>query len=307
MRKIISIIFFITLFISLDRGLGWVINKGLDQYFGLDKNATVLFIGHSHLMLAVDKTGFEHKTEVTVSKYCREGVNVADRYVMLKHYLSLPNKDSLKVVIYGVDQFMFTGKGLSQNSYKLFYPFMENQAMDTYIKESTDRYDYWLHKLVCTTRYSDALLNSSLRGWLGNWNNYKIGNLNVNELQEQIKRGEQRHIHFEQDLIENFEKTLKLLKQRGIVTILVNTPIAKVLNEYESVAYQKFNDYIQSKVDSSSVYYWDLNPEYADQYELFFDPIHLNVKGQQVINNVLANRFTSFLKNHDFNSNSFIQ
>lgn len=307
MRKIISIILFITLFISLDRGVGWGINKGLDQYFGLDKNATVLFIGHSHLMLAVDKTGFEHKTGVTVSKYCREGVNVADRYVMLKHYLSLPNKDSLKVVIYGVDQFMFTGKGLSQNSYKLFYPFMENQAMDTYIKESTDRYDYWLHKLVYTTRYSDALLNSSLRGWLGNWNNYKIGNLNVNELQEQIKKGEQRHIHFEQDLIENFEKTLELLKQRGIVTILINTPIAKVLNEYEPVAYQKFNDYIQSKVDSSSVYYWDLNPEYADQYELFFDPIHLNVKGQQVINNVLANRFTSFLKNHDFNSNSFIQ
>lgn len=307
MRKIISIILFITLFISLDRGLGWGINKGLNRYFGLDKNATVLFIGHSHLMLAVDKTEFEHKTGVTVSKYCREGVNVADRYVMLKHYLSLPNKDSLKVVIYGVDQFMFTGKGLSQNSYKLFYPFMGNPAMDTYIKESTDRYDYWLHKLVCTTRYSDALLNSSLRGWLGNWNNYKIGNLNVNELQEQIKRGEQRHIHFEQDLIENFEKTLELLKQRGIVTILVNTPIAKVLNEYEPVAYQKFNDYIQSKVDSSSVYYWDLNPEYTDQYELFFDPIHLNVKGQQVINNVLADRFTSFIKNHDFNSNTFIQ
>ena len=108
-------------------------------------------------------------------------------------------------------------------------------------------------------------------------------------------------------LIENFEKTLELLKQRGIVTILVNTPIAKVLNEYEPVAYQKFNDYIQSKVDSSSVYYWDLNPEYTDQYELFFDPIHLNVKGQQVINNVLADRFTSFIKNHDFNNNTFIQ
>lgn len=307
MRKVISIILFMALFVCLDRGLGWGINKGLNRYFGLDKNATVLFIGHSHLMLAVDKTEFEHKTGVTVSKYCREGVNVADRYVMLKHYLSLPNKDSLKVVIYGVDQFMFTGKGLSQNSYKLFYPFMENQAMDTYIKESTDRYDYWLHKLVCTTRYSDALLNSSLRGWLGNWNNYKIGNLNVNELQKQIKRGEQRHIHFEQDLIDDFEKTLELLKQRGIVTILVNTPIAKVLNEYEPVAYQKFNDYIQSKVDSSSIYYWDLNPEYSDQYELLFDPIHLNVKGQQVINNVLANRFTLFLKNHDFSSNSLIQ
>lgn len=295
------------LFVCLDRGLGWGINKGLNRYFGLDKNATVLFIGHSHLMLAVDKTEFEHKTGVTVSKYCREGVNVADRYVMLKHYLSLPNKDSLKVVIYGVDQFMFTGKGLSQNSYKLFYPFMGNPAMDTYIKESTDRYDYWLHKLVCTTRYSDALLNSSLRGWLGNWKNYKIGNLNVNELLKQIKRGEQRQIHFEQDLIDDFEKTLELLKQRGIVTILVNTPIAKILNEYEPVAYQKFNDYIQSKVDSSLVYYWDLNPEYSNQYELFFDPIHLNVQGQQVINNVLADRFTSFLKNHDFSSNSLIQ
>lgn len=307
MKKIISIILFIIIFVCFDRGLSCGINEGLNRYFGLDKNPTVLFIGHSHLMLAINKTEFEHKSGVTVSKYCREGVNIADRYIMLKHFLSLPNKDSLKVVIYGVDQFMFTGKGLSQNSYKLFYPFIGNSDIDAYIKESSDSYDYYLHKLICTTRYSDALLNSSIRGWIGNWNNYKIGNLDVNDLQEQIKRGKQRHIDFEQNLIEDFENTLELLKKKGIVTILVNTPIAKILNEYEPEAYMKFNEYIQSKTDSTFVYYWDLNPEYADKYELLFDPIHLNVEGQKVINNVLADKFTLFLENHDFSYHSLVQ
>lgn len=307
MKRIISIVLFIVLLTCLDRGIGYGINEGLNRYFGLNQNADILFIGHSHLMLAVDKCLFEHKTAMTVSKYCREGVNVSDRYIMLKHFLSLPNKDSLKVVFYGVDQFMFTGKGLSKNSYKLFYPFMDSPTMDTYIRKSTDCYDYWLHKLVCCTRYSDALLNSSIRGWMHNWSNYKIGNLDVNALQEQIKRGEQRHIQFEQDLMDDFEKTLELLKQKGITTILVNTPIAKVLNEYEPMKYKKFIEYIQSKTDSSSVYFWDLNPKYADKYELFYDPIHLNIKGQQVINDVLVNKFLVFLKNHDFSRNSSIQ
>lgn len=139
---------------------------------------------------------------------------MADRYVMLKHFLSLPYSDSLKYVIYGVDQFMFTGKGLSQNSYKLFYPFMDNKTIDSYIRESTSGYDYWLHKLICSTRYSDALLNSSIRGWRQDWSNYKIGQLNVENLRQQIMDGKQRHIAFETGLMTDFENTLTLLRQK---------------------------------------------------------------------------------------------
>ena len=229
---------------------------------------------------------------------------MADRYVMLEHFLSLPYSDSLKYVIYGVDQFMFTGKGLSQNSYKLFYPFMDNKTIDSYIRESTSAYDYWLHKLICSTRYSDALLNSSIRGWRQDWSNYKMGRLNVENLRQQIKDGKQRHIAFEPDLMTDFENTLTLLRQKGIITILVNTPIAHILNEYEPEKYQRFSSYLQSKVDSTYVYYWDLNPEFSEKYDLLFDPIHLNVEGQQVINSVLAKKFQSLNHAQDIRCNS---
>lgn len=296
-KKIISICLFLAFFVCLDRGIGFCLNKGLDFYFGLNQHSEVLFIGHSHLMLAVDKARFETETHTKVSKYCREGVNVADRYEMVKQYWALPTSDSLKVVLYGVDQFMFTGEGLSQNSYKLFYPFMDEKNINDYISRSTDRYDYLLHKLICTTRYSDALLNSSIRGWKKDWSNYKLGQLDVAALEAQIAEGKQRHIHFEPDLIKAFEATLKLLKQRGIIVVLVNTPIAQPLNEYEPEAYQRIIRYFKSLDEASSnIYYWDFNPDYSSRYELFFDPIHLNVKGQQVINEQLVQRFNKLFK-----------
>lgn len=291
-RKLVLVALFMLLLLGFDRLVGLCLNEGLNRYFGLTQHSQVLFIGHSHLMLAVDKSEFEHKTGVLVSKYCREGVNVADRYEMVKQYLSLPVSDSLKVVLYGVDQFMFTGEGLSRNSYKLFYPFIDERNIDRYIRNSTDMYDYCLHKALCTTRYSDALLNSSLRGWCSNWSNYKVGQLDVDVLKGQITDGKQRHIHFEKELIESFEETLRLLQERGIAVVLVNTPIAAPLNGYEPETYEKIIAYFKEKAASSPlVYYWDFNPGYSDCYELFFDPIHLNVKGQQVINGQLVQRF----------------
>ena len=291
-RKILGILLFVFAFIGIDRGIGWILNNGLNRYFGLDQHSKVLLIGHSHLMLAIDKISFEQEIGLPVSKYCREGVNVADRYEMVRQYLSSPYSDSLEVVLYGVDQFMFTGEGLSKNSYKLFYPFIDEENMDRYIRESADFTDYWLHKLVCMTRYTDALINSSIRGYRKDWSNYKTGNLDVEALKEQINKGQQRHIHFERDLIDYFEKTLGLLTQKGIKVILVNTPIAAPLNGYEPDLYRQIISYFQEKADASSLIdYWDFNPQFSTRYDLFFDPIHLNVRGQKVINKEIVDLF----------------
>ena len=297
-RKIISILLFFVIFIGLDRGIGKLVNIGLDQYFGLNQHSEVLLIGHSHLMLATDKKELEARIGNKVSKYCREGVNVIDRYEMIKQYLSSPYSDSLKVILYGVDQFMFTGKGLSENSYKLFYPFIDDSNINQYIRQSTSIYDYWLHKLICTTRYSDALLNSAIRGWKNDWSNYKEGKLNLESLKKEINNRQQRQIHFETPLIQTFETTLQLLTQQGIHVVLVNTPIAEILNEYEPESYKKIIAYFQNKAASSPlIHYWDMNLNFANRYELFFDPIHLNPAGQKVINNQIIEYF-----NKDFQS-----
>ncbi len=293
-KRLFHILLFLLTFACVDRFIGWTLNKGLDRYFGLDQHSECLFVGHSHLMLAVDKKAFEQETGTKVSKYCREGVNVTDRYEMIRQYLSLPCSDSLKVVFYGVDQFMFTGEGLSLNSYKLFYPFIDEPHINNYILHSTNLYDYLVHKSICTLRYSDPLLNSSLRGWAGNWTNYKLGTLDVNTLKKQIALNQQRHIKFEPDLIDSFEKTLRLLTDKGVTVILVNTPIAKPLNDYEPDQYRHFIQYMRRKAASSPhILYWDLNPEFSTHYALFFDPIHLNIKGQHVINSQLVQRFNA--------------
>lgn len=293
-KRLLHILLFLLAFVCVDRLIGWGLNVGLNRYFGLTQHSEVLFVGHSHLMLAVDKEGFEQGTATEVSKYCREGVNVADRLEMVRQFLASPYSDSLKVVIYGVDQFMFTGEGLSMNSYKLFYPFMDEPHIDHYIRRSTDLYDYLTHKSICSLRYSDALLNSSIRGWAGNWENYKIGKLDVIALEKQVAQNAQRHIKFELALIESFEQTLRLLTSKGITVILVNTPIAKPLNGYEPELYSRFIQYMQRKDASSThIIYWDLNPAFSDHYDLFFDPIHLNVEGQRVINEELVKRFNA--------------
>lgn len=280
----------------LDYCIGTAINIGLNQYFGLNQHSKVLLIGHSHLMLAIDKKELEKQTNTKISKYCREGVNVTDRYEMVKQYIFSKYSDSLKIVLYGVDQFMFTSEGLSKNSYKLFYPFMENSNIDFYIKENTSFYDYYLHKFIHTSRYSDALLNSSIRGWCNNWSNYKFGNLDLSTLNKQIENNEQRKIQFSDDLVSDFERTLQLLTKNKIHVILVNTPIAKPLNDYEPEKYARIINYFKQK-DQQSPYitYWDFNPQYSNQYELFFDPIHLNPSGQKKITQEIINKLNHFI------------
>lgn len=283
----------LVLFVAADRCIGGLLNIGLNRYFGLNQHSQILMIGHSHLMLAVDKEELELGTGCKVSKYCREGVNVADRYAMVKQYLDSPFSDSLTTILYGVDQFMFNGEGLSANSYTLFYPFIDNADMDAFVKASASKGDYWKHKLICTTRYSDALLNSSIRGWMHNWENYKIGVLDTVALKQQIDAKQQFTIHFEQELRNEFEKTLTLAEKRQIHIILVNTPVAKMLNEYEPEQFEQVRSYFQLLAERSAyVDYIDLNPEFAGQYDCFYDPIHVNPKGQEVITKKLIELLT---------------
>lgn len=94
---------------------------------------------------------------------------------MIRQYLESDCSDSLRICLYGVDLFTFTGQGLSQNSYQLFYPFMDNPSISNYIKAHATPTDYWLRKLVRTTRYNDdGIKNASIRGWMNDWSNRKM-------------------------------------------------------------------------------------------------------------------------------------
>ena len=98
-------------FFLCDALLGIFFTKGLEKYYGLNTGAETALVGHSHLMLGVNKSALEKGLNQSISKYTREGVNIYDRKIMVKQLLK--QNPNLKTVIYGVDAWSFTGEGLS--------------------------------------------------------------------------------------------------------------------------------------------------------------------------------------------------
>jgi len=247
-------------------------------------------------MLAVDKENFENETDTKVAKYCREGVNVTDRLQMIRQYLMLPCADSLQYVMYGVDQFLFNTQDLSKNSYKLLYPFMDSDSIDAYIRQSSGFQDYWLHKFIRTSRYSDGLLNSSIRGWFSNWDNYKFGQADTTALIKLFNDRALRRINTSEKEKQLFENSLAMLTRRNIHVILVGTPVIGPLNRFEPEKYELMQDYFRHLAENSDlIEYWNLNPQFEYDYSLFYDYIHLNDKGQKTVSHELAQRFNKLL------------
>jgi len=274
-----------------------VLKKGVNTFYGLDSYSQVLLIGHSELMLAIDKVRMEEKLNCKVSKYTREGVNVSDRLAMIKQYFALPCSDSVKTVLYGVDQFIFTGEGLSDNSYKLFYPFMDNGIIDEYVKlNAKNAYDYWSHKTVRISAYTDALVNAAFRGLMYNWDNFKSGTVDVTPLQTDLKKNAGRFIKFEEENIRLFEETLDFLQQKGVRVFLISTPMVDLLNKAEPEKYaQILSMFSNYESQYTNITFLDFNPEFSSDYSLFYDNIHLNKKGQEVVTDAIIRELKEIL------------
>ena len=286
---ILRVSIFLVVFFSIDFAISKILEKGIKIFYGLDSYSQILLIGHSELMLAVDKVRMEDELGYNLAKYTREGVNVADRLIMIKHYFDLPYSDSVKIVLYGVDQFLFTGEGLSINSYKLFYPFMDNRIIDEYVKlNAQNTFDYWSHKIVRTSRYTDVLVNAAFRGFMYNWDNFKVGTVDITPLKTDLKKNVGRSIKFEEENIKLFEETLDFLQQKGVRVLLINTPIVDLLNEAEPEKYAQILSMFKNyESQYTNITFLNFNPEFSSDYSLFYDYIHLNKKGQEAVTDAI--------------------
>lgn len=295
-KKIITtVLLAVCLFFIADNVINALMMRGVNNHYGLNQEADILLIGHSHLMLAVDKVRLERETGMKVSKYCREGVNVSDKKVMVEHFLNSGHADSLKYVLYGVDLATFTGEGLSRNSYKLFYPFMDDDFVDRYVKSQAGYTDYWLHKLIKTTRFNDeGLKNSAARGWVNNWSNLKTNTIDIEGYKLKLANGDERSIKMNPQIMEEFRQTIERITYRGVKVILVNTPTVDLLNEYEPDKYQMMMEWFANFANENAlVEFIDFNPEYSSDHSIFSDRLHLNSKGQQII----TTKLVSYLNN----------
>lgn len=291
-KYILIIVLTIATFLGIDYLCDRILLHGVNEFYGLESHSDILLIGHSHLMLATDKKRIEDELHLKVSKYTREGVNVQDRYIMVKQFLNSNYSDSLKICLYGVDLCTFTGEGLSQNSYKLFYPFMDDSYVDRYIESQTDCCDYLLHKIVRTSRYNeDGIKNASLRGWLHDWSNKKNGIIDIKLYHKKLENDDERHIMMNPELIETFKATINMLTDRGIRVILINTPTLDLLNNYEPDKFKNVVEWFEKfTLENDLVEYWDFNPQYSSRHEIFYDRLHLNAHGQEIITTEIINR-----------------
>ena len=270
---------FVLLFLLLDFCLSLFLLQGLKKYYGLGDNSEIALVGHSHLMLGVDKVEMEKKLNKKVSKYTREGVNVIDRKMMVKQLISL--NPQLKTVIYGVDAWTFSSEGLSSNSYKLFYPFMDTKAIDRYVYSQDELGDYLTKRAIRTTRFDELLLSSSLRGYLGNWSNLKYGTVDVATLKRTIAKGDFRKIENTDDNIKAFKETLELLSQQDIQVVLLYVPTLDLMSEAQEGKFQNTIELIEKiSVQFDNVEFLNLQDPWSHNYRMFYDPIHLNPDGQ---------------------------
>lgn len=297
MKKIKWIIAIVAIFFICDFIVERIFFHGVNEMYGLKRHSDILLVGHSHLMLGTDKQQMENDLNKKISKYTREGVNVSERKMMIQQYLDSGFADSLKIVLYGVDLCTFTGGGLSANSYKLFYPFIDDEKIGSYIREQGGNADYWLHKIVRCTRYSDdGIKNGAARGWMHNWSNLKNGTIDIETYKQRLKNGDERHIQMNPALISEFQATVSMLTERGIKVVLVNTPTLDLLNDFEPEKFQMIVQWFQKFADNNLlVEYWDYNPQYSHRHELFYDRLHLNAKGQKVISKEITNQLKHIL------------
>lgn len=275
---------FLVILLSLDRIIDCFLKHGLEKYYGLENPAKVLLIGHSHTVLGVDKKGLENDLGVQVAKFAVEGANTADRLQMIQHYIFVQS-NSVKVVVYDVDAHTFTASGLSSSSFRLFLPFMESPGMSDYVRRGFGgSMEFWVRRFIHCSRYGDLLISLSVRGYLGNWSNLKRGQVDILSLRKEVELGRFRRIEFNQEVVGQFETTLKFLRSRGIKVVLAYIPTLDIFNQAEPDLHKEVIDRFRRYADADSgIVFLDYNRDYESRHDYFFDHIHMNADGQRVV------------------------
>jgi hypothetical protein len=298
-------ILLVVLFLAVDRGVGLFLTSGLKTYYGLDRPAEILCIGHSQTVLGIDKVELEKRLGMKVAKYAVEGANTADRFVMLRHYLSEHPK-SVRAVLMGVDAHLFAGAGLSSASYTLLFPFIDDPEVRPYIKANCKTgFEYWLRRVLMSTRFGEMPLSLAIRGHTRNWANLKFGKVNIPNLEKDIGDGRFRRIAFVADNLRVFAQTLRYARERDIQVVLVYIPTVDVLNHVEPQLHRKAVSIFQSYAAADpGIVFLDYNQDYENRHELFFDSIHLNPQGQDLVTNRLAADLRQVLANNQARLNA---
>ena len=283
MKKIIIVIL---ITIILDNSVFYILLTGINKYFGFNKHADILCIGHSHTVLGIDADLLSKLLHKKVVKYAVSGANILDRYWMIQHYISI-NPD-VKIILYDIGARIFDTQGLSSASYTLFLPFLDNQIMNTFLKQEADWQVYYTCKFIKTARFRDQTLNIALRGLLNKCETRKTSSLNIDDYKSYLEREKKRKIKIDPEALQCFKQTVHLLAQKHIKLVLSGLPVTEPLNkiapEKQKEVFAIFNSIAYR---TPGVYFFNYQ-KFSSNYKLFFDLRHLNEKGKNILTRQIA-------------------
>jgi len=285
---VIKICCFLILFAGLDYLFSSLALTGLEKYFGLDRPADILCIGHSHTVLGIDQPLLEKLTGKRVSVYAREGAGIRDRAVMLDQYFRRFPK-SRPIILYDVNPRLFNATGLSENSYALFFPSLDEPEVAAYIREChPGRSSLLFRKHIRLCRYNDVTLRFSLRGWFDNRENLKTNRITEEVIGRVIRDSIYSDIRPDQGCVAVFDRTLARCVRQGCTVVLLNIPNIDVIRADTSLKNQVLRRFQQADSSRRQILYLDYTPAFSSRYELFSDPLHLNREGQRIFTEQLA-------------------
>ncbi|MGY6560056.1 MAG: hypothetical protein ACXIT9_12325 [Nitritalea sp.] len=286
MRYPLRFLLFLGCFFLADFALDQAFRSGLERYYGLRPESRSAILGHSHIMLGIDVYQLQEFYGRPVAKYAREGANVHDLLLMGRHLRE--QAPELERVFIGIDPWMFTESGLSENSAKLFYPFLNSPAVRAGISEQVESMEYLFKLLIRSSRYNELLMGSVYRGYTANWRNLKTGTLEGQDPERLVKNFGLRQIQSSPAMKETFEMLVEEFRQAGIEVHLVYTPTFYAFNAQNPEAFQAEIAYFQHfTAQQEGLHLHAFTEEWTREAGYFFDPIHLNQRGQAAVTQAL--------------------
>jgi len=287
---------FLLVIFLLDYGICAFLDVGLRRYFGLDKPAQVVFVGHSRTILGIDDALLGRALGVKAAKFAVNGANTVDRAAMVRFFLT--QQPDVKVLVYDVEASSFAGEGLSANSYRLFFPFIGDPGMAAYLKGQCKSLDeYWLRKIWRTSRYDEVTLSLAMRGWLGVRENLKLQAFNPALARRAVEKGRSRPVSVEAAAYRTFLSTIAFARARGVKVALVNLPTVDILNRIDAEKREQVRELFRKLArEDPDVVFLDYSRAFETRYDLFYDTIHMNAKGQRLVTEELAKRLKGVLQ-----------
>lgn len=283
-------IILLLLFFLFDFLISIVLLKDLKKTFILNQNPDILINGSSMSGSGFNRQEIENLTGRHVATYIREGISVFDRYEMINHFFYL-HPEGIKTVVYEVNPVLLSGIKTAENVYTHFFPFMDDKTIDNYIKGKASPKEYYIHKIIRTTRFeSRSHIRIILRA-LGKTDNIKTNILDTTTVIPLIADKWKEEVIIKQADREIFEKTMAVISSHNSKVILVMMPMYWIkLQTFNKEGYRNlckyFEDYCSSR---DGIVFLDLNRDsliYNAGY--FSDQLHFNVYGQRKITEIIS-------------------